>query len=250
MSITYFEPTVKLIAVTQPLIKRDGSTLTPEESRNGVSAGDAVLTAEQFVVYVARVSNPSNKTNTDTAPKLIKYLLDHGHFSPFELVNLVFEIETTRDISRQILRHEFRPQEFSQRYAEVDPEPAYREPRKQDHKNRQNSIPLDLTDVGHAECDWRLGASWDQAMKDVWEFTARTYKGFLSRGIAKEQARALLPEGLTRTTLMGNWNLRNLIFYIKSREGEDTQKEHRIVAQKIKAIVKEHFPNVSEALGW
>ena len=122
MSITYFEPTVKLIGITQPLIKREGSTLTPEESRNGVSAGDAVLTAEQFVVYVARVSNPSNKTNTATAPKLIKYLLDHGHFSPFELVNLVFEIETTRDISRQILRHEFRPQEFSQRYAEVDPD--------------------------------------------------------------------------------------------------------------------------------
>ena len=146
MSITYFEPTVKLIAVTQPLIKRDGSTLTPEESRNGVSAGDAVLTAEQFVVYVARVSNPSNKTNTATAPRLIRYLLDHGHYSPLEHVYLSFEIETTRDISRQILRHRSLTfQEWSGRYAEMSDECAYREPRKQDTKNRQNS--LELTDT-------------------------------------------------------------------------------------------------------
>lgn len=226
MSITYFKPTVKLISITQPIILNGaGRNLTPEE----------------FIVYVARISNPANQLNTSTAPKLIKYLLGNGHYSPLELCNLVFEIETTRDISRQILRHEFRPQEFSQRYAEVDPEPAYREARLQDPKNRQNSITTN--DTGFQK-------QWRETQNYVWTTALANYKESLREGIAKEQARALLPEGLTRTTLMGNWNLRNLIFYVKSREGEDTQKEHRMVAHKIKAIVKEHFPNVSEALGW
>lgn len=226
----YFTPSVKLIAMTAPLIlKGDG---TP-------------FSAEDFVVYVARVSNPDNQMNTATAPKLIRYLLDNGHFSPFEIVNLVFEIETTRDISRQILRHEFRPQEFSQRYQEVDPEPALREPRWQDTKNRQNSIAL-----GETPEDRYAKENWDVFQNCVWEEAIATYKWAIKNGFAKEQARAFLPEGLTKTTLIGNWNLRDLIFYIKSRTHESTQKEHRMVAEQIKGVVIKHFPNVAEALGW
>ena len=243
MSITYFEPTVKLIAVTQPLIKRDGSTLTPEESRNGVSAGDAVLTAEQFVVYVARVSNPSNKTNTDTAPRLIKYLLDHGHYSPLEHTYMSFEIETTRDISRQLLRHRSLTfQEWSGRYAEMSLEPAWREPRLQDTKNRQNSLPCDETSSAAIEFNESQFWAWDNGRIG--------YEKALNDGIAKEQARALLPEGLTRTTLMATGNLRSWVHYLQQRASVETQKEHRMIAEQVKGIVKEHFPNVSEALGW
>lgn len=229
--MNYFTPTVKLIGITNPLIlKGDGTTLTPEE----------------FVVYVARVSNPSNQTNTATAPKLIRYLLDHGHVSPLEHTYLSFEIETTRDISRQLIRHRSLTfQEYSGRYAEMSDECAYREPRKQDLRNRQNSLEL-----GDTPEDRFFRESWEVFTNQVWEESLATYKWALKNGAAKEQARAFLPEGLTRTTLMATGNLRSWIHYLGSRCDVSSQREHRMVADRIKTVVVEHFPNVAEALGW
>mgnify|MGYP003334726009 CR=1 FL=1 len=193
----------RIIGVTQPT---DGSSV------------------DEFVAYVARVSNPSNQNNKETAPKLLRYLAKHKHWSPFEMVNIVMEIETTRDIARQILRHRsFSFQEFSQRYADPTKDMSFvtREARLQDAKNRQNSIETD---------DEQLEYDWDFRQKIVANHAITNYKWAIENGIAKEQARAVLPEGLTTTRLYMSGTLRSWIHYIDVRAEEGTQKEHRQVA--------------------
>ena len=193
-------------------------------------------TANDLVAYTARVSNPTNQNNTATAPKLLKYLMDHQHWSPFEMVSLTMEIKTTRDISRQILRHRsFSFQEFSQRYAEAN-EFDSRECRLQDEKNRQNSIETDDEDT----IDW-----WYTVQADVIWAAENRYREALEKGIAKEQARALLPEGLTSTTLYMAGTLRSWIHYCQLRSAHGTQKEHMQIAQECWKIVSKHFPDIS-----
>ena len=193
-------------------------------------------TANDLVAYAARVSNPTNQNNTATAPKLLKYLMEHQHWSPFEMVSLTIEIKTTRDISRQILRHRsFSFQEFSQRYAEAN-EFDSRECRLQDEKNRQNSIETDDEDI----IDW-----WYTAQAGVLWAAENRYREALEKGIAKEQARALLPEGLTGTTLYMAGTLRSWIHYCQLRSAHGTQKEHMQIAQECWKIVSKHFPDIS-----
>src|SRR5210317_25352 len=193
-------------------------------------------TANDLVAYAARVSNPTNQNNTATAPKLLKYLMEHQHWSPFEMVSLTMEIKTTRDISRQILRHRsFSFQEFSQRYAEAT-EFEDRECRLQDEKNRQNSIETDNQDM----LEW-----WDTVQRNVIWAANNRYTEALKKGIAKEQARALLPEGLTGTTLYMAGTLRSWIHYCQLRSAHGTQKEHMQIAQECWKIISEHFPDIS-----
>jgi thymidylate synthase (FAD) len=193
-------------------------------------------TANDLVAYAARVSNPTNQNNTATAPKLLKYLMEHQHWSPFEMVSLTMEIKTTRDISRQILRHRsFSFQEFSQRYAEAT-EFEDRECRLQDEKNRQNSIETDNQDI----LEW-----WDTVQRNVIWAANNRYTEALKKGIAKEQARALLPEGLTGTTLYMAGTLRSWIHYCQLRSAHGTQKEHMQIAQECWKIISEHFPDIS-----
>lgn len=197
-------------------------------------------TAEQLVAYCARVSNPTNQSNTKTAPKLLKYLANNAHWSPFEMVHLTMEIVTTRDIARQILRHRsFAFQEFSQRYAVAEELINTREARLQDTKNRQNSIEIDDADLQH---EWW----WQQ--EEVVRRAQSAYKWALDNGIAKEQARAVLPEGLTVSTLYMSGSLRSWIHYILLRQANGTQKEHREIALVCKEIVLQHFPSLEEML--
>jgi thymidylate synthase (FAD) len=182
------------------------------------------LSVEEFIVYCARVSNPANQANHATAPKLMRYLIEHGHWSPFEMVSITMEIVTTRDIARQILRHRsFSFQEFSQRYA--DPTEAlgftHRQARLQDKANRQNSIVTD---------DDRLSNQWHTMQSDVISYAQMAYHSALAMGIAKEQARALLPEGLTVSRLYMAGTLRSWIHYCSVRTKLDTQAEHRDIA--------------------
>lgn len=194
---------------------------------------------EQKVAYCARVSNPTNQFNNETAPKLLKYLLKHKHFSPFEMANVCMEIETTRDIARQILRHRsFSFQEFSQRYAEAT-EFAIRECRMQDTKNRQNSLVTEDQYLKH----W-----WNAAQLRVQDEAELVYKQALSKGIAKEQARALLPEGLTMSKMYMNGTLRSWLHYVEIRCDEATQKEHREVANQCKDIIMGLCPSIKELL--
>ena len=176
---------------------------------------------ENLVAYCARVSNPSNQHSVKTNSKLLKYLIQHKHWSPFEMVNVCLRVDTTRDIARQMLRHRsFSFQEFSQRYADVSnlsDEFVYREARLQDEKNRQNSIETD---------DRELQKLWEEYQRDVLVSAKRAYTWALSNGIAKEQARAVLPEGLTISRLYVNGTLRSWIHYIELRSGHGTQKEH------------------------
>src|SRR5208337_2661883 len=205
---------VKIVAITQPLLRRN------PEHKNDVS----LLSVDEFVAYVARVSNPTNQNNLLTAPKLLKYLTKHKHWSPFEIVNIVMEINTTRDIGRQILRHStLRPQEFSQRYANAN-EMGFviRETRLQDEKNRQNSIETDNQEL-IKEWERRQQVTIDKAIED--------YNWAIEHSIAKECARVILPEGLTKTKLYFNGNLRSWIHYCQLRMGQGTQKEHRIIAK-------------------
>lgn len=193
--------------------------------------------AEKQIAYMARVSNPANQENYDTAPKLLKYLMDNKHVSPFEMANACFEIETTRDIARQILRHRsFSFQEFSQRYAEVDMEPEYREARYQDTKNRQGSIELGSTDS--------LRDDWRYTQEDVWNHCVSIYKEALWQGVAKEVARAVLPEGLAPSRMYMNGTIRSWIHYIQVRTEAGTQKEHRLVAESIRDQLFEHLPSI------
>lgn len=210
------------------------------------SATTGTANANQFIAYVARVSNPGNQNNVMSAPKLIRYLIQHEHWSPFEMVHITLGITTTRDISRQIIRHRsFAFQEFSQRYA-VAENYVPRTARIQDEKNRQNSIELDPEMDGHSILD----ARWRRAQYEVIEKSQEVYKWALDNGIAKEQARCVLPEGNTETTLYMAGSLRSWIHYCQLRTGNGTQKEHQLIAKQAWRIISGHFPDVAEAVEW
>lgn len=195
----------------------------------------ATPSGDELIAYMARVSNPDNQNNTETAPKLIKYLKDNNHWSPFEMVNMCVEINTTRDIARQILRHRsFSFQEFSQRYAEVDAPEEWSEARMQDVTNRQNSIET---------TDEALKSWWRSAQIRVADDAEYIYRTALNRGIAKEVARKVLPEGLTPTRMYMNGNLRSWLHYVDIRCDKATQKEHREIAEQCKALLVTHFPS-------
>ena len=192
---------------------------------------------EEKVAYCARVSNPENQMNKETAPKLLKYLIKHKHWSPFEMANVCMEIETTRDIARQILRHRsFSFQEFSQRYAVVN-EFSIRECRMQDTKNRQNSLNTDDVELQH----W-----WQSTQLRVQTEAQFMYQAALNRGIAKEQARALLPEGMAKSRMYMNGTLRSWLHYIEVRTDPSTQKEHRDVAEACKSVLSILCPSLME----
>ncbi len=196
-------------------------------------------TAADLIAYTARVSNPANQNNTQTAPKLLRYLIKENHWSPLEMVHMTMEIKTTRDIARQILRHRsFSFQEFSQRYA-VAPGFENREARLQDTKNRQNSVETDDRDLN----EW-----WSMQQKHVQNTAELAYTEALDKGIAKEQARALLPEGLTQSTLYMAGSLRSWVHYCDLRRGNGTQKEHAEIADKCWEIIDVHFPDVVKAV--
>jgi thymidylate synthase (FAD) len=199
--------------------------------------------ALDLVAYCARVSNPANQFNTETSEKLIKYLIKHQHWSPLEMVSACIEIETTRDIARQILRHRsFSFQEFSQRYADPTAELGeafvIREARFQDTKNRQNSVEFDMND----ESQRLLAIEWERAQKRVLFAVEKEYKWAIANGIAKEQARAVLPEGLTVSRMYMNGTIRSWIHYINLRKENGTQKEHMEIAQACAKIISTVFP--------
>lgn len=217
------ECSVKLVAATKPTI-------------------EGVNTAEEFVAYAARVSNPANQMNNESAPKLLRYLLKNKHWSPFEMAHVVMEIETTRDIARQILRHRsFAFQEFSQRYARADDLGfVTREARLQDTKNRQNSI---ITD------DEALAAEWERIQNQLLGIVKYSYNWALNNGIAKEQARAVLPEGMTGSRLYMAGTLRSWIHYCQARgPGSGTQKEHMDIAEKAIQQLEIEFPSISNLI--
>jgi thymidylate synthase (FAD) len=196
------------------------------------------------VAFAARVSNPANQNNTETSEKLIRYLIKNQHWSPLEMVSVCLEINTTRDIARQILRHRsFSFQEFSQRYADASQLGfEMREARLQDTKNRQNSIELDKDSDGHSI----LAGTWRNKQTQVLEVVKEAYKWAIDNGIAKEQARAVLPEGLTVSRLYMNGTLRSWIHYIQLRSANGTQKEHQEVALACAEAIKPVFPIIME----
>ena len=199
-------------------------------------------TGMDIMAYCARVSNPSNQNNSETAEKLLHYCIRNKHWSVFEMCNVVLEINTTRDIARQILRHRsFHFQEFSQRYADPN-ELGFetREFRLQDTKNRQNSI-----DVEDAE----LQAWWNAQQKFIIDHVSRIYKEAIDRGIAKEQARAILPEGNTKSRLYANGTIRSWIHYIELRAANGTQKEHMEIAKECAKVIAKIFPLANDILG-
>ena len=214
---------VKLISVTQPMIEGEQ------------------MSAEELITYCARVSNPENQMNTETAPRLIKFLIKHKHWSPFEMVNMCVEIKTSRAIAAQILRHRsFSFQEFSQRYA--DPEAQgdmfeYSEARLQDTKNRQNSLEVE---------DKKLQQEWEWAQRRIAVLAKKEYDWAIKKGIAKEQARKVLPEGITKTTLYMNGTLRSWAHYIELRGANGTQKEHMDIAHACASVISNIFPLVNE----
>ena len=211
--------TVNIIAVTRPT--------------SGLGIDD-------FIAYVARVSNPSNQNNTETSGRLIKYLVKNKHWSPFELVHVVMEIETTRDIARQILRHRsFTFQEFSQRYADPTKDLGFtfREARLQDSKNRQNSIETE---------DDQLQQHWKDKQWFITNVVRDTYEWAINNGIAKEQARSVLPEGLTISRMYMSGSLRSWIHYCQLRCSNGTQKEHREIAIDCWYKIMELFPSLKE----
>jgi len=219
---------VKLVSYSQP---------TDEFRQQNIT--DAL----DLVAYCARVSNPANQFNTETSEKLIKYLIKHQHWSPLEMVSACIEIKTTRDIARQILRHRsFSFQEFSQRYAdptaELDEAFVLREARFQDTKNRQNSVELDMND----EKQKLLAVEWERAQRRVLFSVKQEYAWAIKNGIAKEQARAVLPEGLTISRMYMNGTLRSWIHYIDLRKENGTQKEHMEIALACAKIIAEIFP--------
>jgi thymidylate synthase (FAD) len=202
--------------------------------------GEGLMDAQELIAFCARVSNPSNQFNMDTADKLIRYLIKHKHWSPLEMVSACLEIETTRDIARQILRHRsFSFQEFSQRYADPtkDLDFVLREARLQDEKNRQNSVDTN---------DAALKAWWDAKQKFIIDAVRQTYAEAIEKGIAKEQARAILPEGNTVSRLYMNGTLRSWIHFIDLRSGNGTQKEHMEVARECARVIAEAFPMATD----
>lgn len=218
----------KIVSVTQPFITN------PETNEK--------LTPEEFIAYCARVSNPANQMNSETAPKLIQYCIRNHHWSIFEMVNIVMEIETTRDIARQILRHRsFTFQEFSQRYADPVKHLGFvtREARIQDQKNRQNS-----TDNN----DTLLSEQWEKLQNNLINAINDTYSWALQHNIAKEQARSILPEGLTVSKMYMNGTMRSWMHYCKLRMGNGTQKEHRLLATECWNQILQVFPTFSEAI--
>jgi thymidylate synthase (FAD) len=197
------------------------------------------------IAYAARVSNPANQDNSETAEKLVRYLMKHQHWSPLEMVSVCLEIETTRDIARQILRHRsFSFQEFSQRYADPVKELHFetREARLQDLKNRQNSIGIDQTD----EDKRLLAIEWERAQKRVLFAVEKEYKWAIENGIAKEQARAILPEGNTASRMYMNGTLRSWVHYIQLRSANGTQKEHQDIAIACANAITPIFPMITE----
>jgi len=201
---------------------------------------EGLLDVQELVAFCARVSNPSNQFNTETSEKLIKYLIKHQHWSPLEMVSACLEIETTRDIARQILRHRsFSFQEFSQRYADPTKDLSFvlREARLQDTKNRQNSVE---------NTNLALAAWWEERQKRVIEEAKNAYEWAITNGIAKEQARAVLPEGLTVSRLYMNGTLRSWIHFIELRSANGTQKEHQEVARECAKVIAEVFPLATE----
>ena len=215
---------VKLLSYSQP---------TQEFADLGIAD------AQELIAYCARVSNPSNQFNTETSEKLIRYLVKHQHWSPLEMVSACMEITTTRDIARQILRHRsFSFQEFSQRYADPVKDLSFvlREARLQDPKNRQNSI--DATDHD-------MQMTWNEHQQTVIDVATNAYKWAISRGIAKEQARAVLPEGLTESRLYMNGTLRSWVHFIELRSSHGTQKEHQEIAQACATVIAKIFPMTS-----
>jgi len=216
---------VKLVSYSQP---------TAEFADMGIAD------AQELIAYCARVSNPSNQFNTETSEKLIRYLVKHAHWSPLEMVSACVEITTTRDIARQILRHRsFSFQEFSQRYADPTKDLSFvlREARLQDPKNRQNSVPLDGT-LGHAI----VQDEWERRQKELISMARQTYEWAINKGIAKEQARAVLPEGLIESKLYMNGTLRSWVHFIELRSGNGTQKEHQLVALACAKAISAIFP--------
>jgi len=222
---------VRLLSYSQP---------TPEFAAQGIAD------AQELIAYCARVSNPSNQLNTETSQRLIRYLIKHQHWSPLEMVSACLEITTTRDIARQILRHRsFSFQEFSQRYADPtkDLDFVTREARLQDTANRQNSIELDLAhDLDARE----LNREWYQRQLDVIKAARETYTWAVNNGIAKEQARAVLPEGLMSSRLYMNGTLRSWIHFIELRSGNGTQREHQQVAVACANVIAAIFPMAAE----
>jgi len=199
-------------------------------------ASEGLYDMQELIAFCARVSNPANQFNTETSEKLIKYLINNKHWSPLEMVSVCLEIETTRDIARQMLRHRsFSFQEFSQRYADPtkDLDFVLREARLQDTKNRQNSITTD---------DLQLQAFWQQQQLRVINAAKEAYAWAIENGIAKEQARAVLPEGNTVSRLYMNGTLRSWIHYIELRAENGTQKEHRDIAVQCGIVIAEVFP--------
>lgn len=227
------EMKIKLISYSQQAIEADKQDEFEFDLPN----------LQDLVAYCARVSNPSNQANSETSEKLIKYLIKHKHWSPLEMVSACIEVETTRDIARQLLRHRsFSFQEFSQRYAdptaELDDAFVLREARLQDTKNRQNSVDLDMTD----EKQKLLAYEWERAQKRVLYAVKKEYEWAIKNGIAKEQARAVLPEGLTVSRLYVNGTLRSWIHYIDLRDGNGTQKEHAEIARACAEVIAKVFP--------
>ena len=201
---------------------------------------DDYSSALDLIAYAARVSNPSNQNNKKTSAKLVKYLIKHKHWSPLEMVSACMEIETTRDIARQILRHRsFSFQEFSQRYANPleDLEFEVREARLQDEKNRQNSIPAD---------DELLQAQWEDKQRAVIEASKDAYTWAIDNNIAKEQARAVLPEGNTVSRMYMNGTLRSWVHYIELRGANGTQQEHMDIAHAVAEVISDIFPLIDE----
>lgn len=222
---------VKLLSYSQP---------TAEFASIGISD------AQELIAYCARVSNPSNQLNTDTSNKLIRYLVKHQHWSPLEMVSACLEITTTRDIARQILRHRsFSFQEFSQRYADPTKDLNFvlREARRQDTKNRQNSLELDVI---NNDADRFLAYQWEQMQQNVIDQARNAYEWAVQQGIAKEQARAVLPEGLIESRLYMNGTLRSWIHFIELRSANGTQKEHQEVAIACAEVISKIFPMASD----
>jgi thymidylate synthase (FAD) len=203
---------------------------------------EGIDNVQELIAYCARVSNPSNQMNTETSEKLIRYLVKHAHWSPLEMVSACLEIETTRDIAHQIVRHRsFSFQEFSQRYANPVEDLAFtiREARLQDTKNRQNSVELDLE---NDEEDQKLEQAWRIQQDKVVLAASKAYQWAIENNIAKEQARVVLPEGLTKTRLYMNGTLRSWVHYIELRSANGTQKEHMEIAKECAKVIAEIFP--------
>ena len=208
---------------------------------------DGVEDVQDLIAFCAKVSNPTAQFNLETSERLIRYLVKHAHWSPLEMASVCLEITTTRDIARQILRHRsFSFQEFSQRYsdptAQMEEAFVLREARLQDTKNRQNSIEIDLFDDDQR----RIAYQWEQMQRNVIDKCKEAYTWAIGKGIAKEQARAVLPEGLTVSRMYMNGTLRSWVHFIQLRSGNGTQKEHMIIAREIAKVIAEIFPMSKE----